>query len=65
MAWGEAHVGVKSGGEAAKPPGVTLVELAHPAATLTIDAVWREGELQLIQRSLEVATELAKEAGWL
>jgi LysR family transcriptional regulator, benzoate and cis,cis-muconate-responsive activator of ben and cat genes len=47
------------------PPGVTLLELAHPAATLMFDAVWHEGELQLIQRSLEVAAELAKEAGWL
>ena len=47
------------------PPGVTLVELAHPAATLTFDAVWDQGELPLIHRSLEVAAELAKEAGWL
>jgi DNA-binding transcriptional LysR family regulator len=47
------------------PPGVTLVELAHPAATLTFDAVWHQGELPLIHRSLEVAAELAKEAGWL
>jgi DNA-binding transcriptional LysR family regulator len=47
------------------PRGVTLVELAQPAATLTYDAVWHRGELPLIQRSLEVAAELAKEAGWL
>ncbi len=47
------------------PRGITLVELAQPAATLTYDAVWHQGELPLIQRSLEVAAELAKEAGWL
>jgi len=45
--------------------GVTLVELAHPAATLTFDAVWHEGELPLIQRSLEITAELANAAGWL
>jgi len=47
------------------PRGITLVELAQPAATLSYDAVWHQGELPLIQRSLEVAAELAKEAGWL
>ena len=47
------------------PRGITLVELAQPAATLTYDAVWHQGGLPLIQRSLEVAGELAKEAGWL
>ena len=47
------------------PRGITLVELAQPAATLTYDTVWHQGELPLIRRSLEVAAELAKEAGWL
>ena len=47
------------------PRGITLVELAQPAATLTYDAVWHQGELPLIQRSLEVAAQLASEAGWL
>jgi len=27
--------------------------------------VWHQGERPLIQRSLEVAAQLAKEAGWL
>jgi DNA-binding transcriptional LysR family regulator len=47
------------------PPGITLVELAQPAATLTFDAVWHQGALPLIQRALEAATRLAKQAGWL
>ena len=47
------------------PRGITLVELAPPTATLTYDAVWHQGELPLIQRSLEVAAQLAREAGWL
>jgi DNA-binding transcriptional LysR family regulator len=47
------------------PRRITLVELAQPAATLTYDAVWHQGGLPLIQRALEVAGELAKEAGWL
>ena len=47
------------------PRGITLIELAQPIATLTYDAVWHQGERPLIQRSLEVAAQLAKEAGWL
>ena len=47
------------------PAGITLIELAQPAATLAYDAVWHQGELPLIQRALEAAAELAKEAGWL
>jgi hypothetical protein len=47
------------------PRGITLVELAPRSATLTYDAVWHQGELRLIQRSLEVAAQLAREAGWL
>jgi DNA-binding transcriptional LysR family regulator len=47
------------------PRGITLVELAEPTATLTYDAVWHQSEPPLIQRSLEVATQLANEAGWL
>jgi DNA-binding transcriptional LysR family regulator len=47
------------------PRGVRLVELAQPAATLTYDAVWHQGDLPLIQRSLQVAAELAREADWL
>jgi len=47
------------------PRGITLAELAQPPATLTYDAVWHQGELPLIQRSLQVAAELAEEAGWL
>lgn len=47
------------------PRGIALVELAQPAATLPIDAVWREGGLPLIERALEVVSELAKEENWL
>jgi DNA-binding transcriptional LysR family regulator len=47
------------------PRGIALVELAEPAATLTYDAVWHQSEPPLIQRSLEVAAQLANEAGWL
>jgi DNA-binding transcriptional LysR family regulator len=47
------------------PPGITLVELAQPAATLTFDAVWHQGGLPLVQRSLELAAQLANDAGWL
>jgi DNA-binding transcriptional LysR family regulator len=46
------------------PRGVKLVELAEPA-TLTYDAVWHQGELALIERTLEVAAELAAQRGWL
>jgi DNA-binding transcriptional LysR family regulator len=47
------------------PRGVALVELVEPAATLTYDAVWQQAENPLIQRALDVADRLAKEAGWL
>jgi DNA-binding transcriptional LysR family regulator len=47
------------------PAGITLVELTQPAATLTYDAVWHQGETPLIQRSLQAAARLANEAGWL
>jgi DNA-binding transcriptional LysR family regulator len=47
------------------PRGITLVPLAQPAATLTYDAVWHQGELPLIQRTLEIATQLAKDNDWL
>jgi DNA-binding transcriptional LysR family regulator len=47
------------------PRGIVLVELAQPAATLTIDAVWNEGGLPLVERALEVVAELAEEEDWL
>jgi DNA-binding transcriptional LysR family regulator len=47
------------------PRGITLVPLAQPTATLTYDAVWHQGELPLIQRTLEIAAQLAKENNWL
>jgi DNA-binding transcriptional LysR family regulator len=47
------------------PRGITLVELTQPTATLTYDAVWHQGTPPLIQRSLEVAAQLANQAGWL
>ena len=47
------------------PRGITLVNLARPGATMTFDAVWRDDERPLIHRVLEVASEIAKEEGWL
>jgi hypothetical protein len=47
------------------PRGITLVELAQPAATLTYDAVWHQGGLPLTRRALEAAAQLANDAGWL
>jgi DNA-binding transcriptional LysR family regulator len=47
------------------PRGIALVELAQPPATLTIDAVWNEGGLPLVERALELVAELATEEDWL
>ena len=47
------------------PRGITLVPLAEPTATLTYDAVWHLGDAPLIQRTLEVATQLAEDSHWL
>jgi DNA-binding transcriptional LysR family regulator len=47
------------------PRGITLVDLAQPMATLTIDAVWHGVELPLVVRTLDVAARLAKERDWL
>jgi hypothetical protein len=47
------------------PRGITLVPLTQPSATLTYDAVWHQGELPLIQRTLGVAAQLAKDSDWL
>jgi DNA-binding transcriptional LysR family regulator len=47
------------------PRGITLVPLAQPTATLTYEAVWHQGELPLIRRTLEVAAQLATDGDWL
>jgi DNA-binding transcriptional LysR family regulator len=47
------------------PRGVALVELVEPRATITYDAVWQQEEHPLVQRALDVAIRLAKEADWL
>jgi DNA-binding transcriptional LysR family regulator len=47
------------------PPGVTLVDLAEPAATITYQAIWRDAEAPIIQGSLDVVTALATARGWL
>jgi DNA-binding transcriptional LysR family regulator len=47
------------------PRGITLVPLAEPTATLTYDAVWHLGDAPLIQRTLQVAAQLAKDSHWL
>jgi DNA-binding transcriptional LysR family regulator len=46
------------------PRGVTLVELASPAAMLTYEAVWHRNDLPVIDRVLEVGAQLAGEQGW-
>jgi len=47
------------------PRGITLVELAQPRATLNYDAIWLEAAPPIIERTLDVATRLAKENDWL
>jgi DNA-binding transcriptional LysR family regulator len=47
------------------PSGIALVQLAQPTTTLTFDLVWHQGELPLIERTLEVAAQLAKDSHWL
>jgi DNA-binding transcriptional LysR family regulator len=46
------------------PRGIALVALAWPS-TLTFDAVWHQGELPLIERTLMIAAQLAEEGDWL
>jgi DNA-binding transcriptional LysR family regulator len=47
------------------PRGITLVELAQPQATLNYEAIWQEAAPPIIERTLEVATQLAEENDWL
>jgi DNA-binding transcriptional LysR family regulator len=47
------------------PRGIALVQLAQPTATLTFDLVWHQVELPLIERTLEVAAQLATDSHWL
>jgi DNA-binding transcriptional LysR family regulator len=47
------------------PRGIALVPLAQPRATLAYDAVWHQGELPVIRRTLEIAAQLAKDSDWL
>jgi DNA-binding transcriptional LysR family regulator len=47
------------------PRGITLVELAQPQATLNYEAIWYEAAPPIIERTLEVATQLAEENDWL
>jgi Tfp pilus assembly protein PilN len=48
------------------PPGIALVDLAPPAPTLTIEAVWRaDAELATIDRLLDSADALAAQRRWL
>jgi hypothetical protein len=41
------------------------VQLAQPTATLTFDLVWHQVELPLIERTLELAAQLATDNHWL
>jgi DNA-binding transcriptional LysR family regulator len=47
------------------PRGIRLLDLSQPTATLTYDAVWHRDELPAIERTLEVAAQLAREENWL
>lgn len=47
------------------PRGIALVQLAQPTTTLSFDLVWHQGELPLIERTLEVAAQLATDSHWL
>jgi DNA-binding transcriptional LysR family regulator len=47
------------------PQGITLLPLTEPTATLTYDAIWHPGDAPLIQRTLQVAAQLAKDSHWL
>jgi DNA-binding transcriptional LysR family regulator len=47
------------------PRGVALVALAQPRATLNYDAIWLEPGTPIIERTFEVATQLADENDWL
>ena len=47
------------------PRGIALVQLAQPATRLTFDLVWHHGKLPLIERTLEVAAQLATDSHWL
>ncbi len=48
------------------PRGITLVEVAHPQPTLTIDAVWlRHDPSPQVSRALEAAAVHATDHDWL
>ena len=47
------------------PRGIRLIELEQPAPMFTYEAVWHQGELPLIQRTLETARELGSTEHWL
>jgi DNA-binding transcriptional LysR family regulator len=47
------------------PRGIRVVALAQPTATLTYEFVWHQGDLQLIQRTLETGAQLAATEHWL
>jgi hypothetical protein len=47
------------------PRGIALVQLAQPTTTLTFDLVWHQVELPLIERTLELAAQLATDNHWL
>lgn len=45
--------------------GIKLVDLVAPQATLTIDAVWNEGQLSIVERTLDAAAQLPSASDWL
>jgi DNA-binding transcriptional LysR family regulator len=47
------------------PRGIRLIELEQPGAVFTYEAVWHQGDLPLIMRTLETAAELAGIGHWL
>jgi DNA-binding transcriptional LysR family regulator len=46
------------------PRGVTLVQLAPPAAALTYEVVWHRNDLPVVERVLDAVAQLAKEHDW-
>jgi DNA-binding transcriptional LysR family regulator len=47
------------------PRGITLVDVVAPQATLTIDAVWNQNHLSIVDRALDASTALASARDWL
>ena len=70
MVWGNLARGrgvalINASLSAQVPPGITMLDLAGSAATITYEVVWHQGDVPLIDRALAVTAALAKERNWL